>query len=324
MIVAENLSKDYGFFRAVDRVSFTLRPGEILGFLGPNGAGKTTTMRMITGFLSPTEGTVGVGEYDLASQAVSAKRLLGYLPEQGPLYPEMTVFEFLCFIAEIRGLGPGRAEPAILRVRNICHLDSVLMQPIETLSKGYRRRVGLAQAILHDPPVLVLDEPTDGLDPNQKTEVRELIASMGRDKTIILSTHILEEVEAMCNRIMIIDQGKIVADDTPTGLLRQHPDFNAVRVVLSETVPEEELRQAIGNESKVKSVEIFEGMIRIRPRNHAFIQPDVWRIVQQKGWKLRRLDPIPVGLDSVFHSLTVPEHSGPTHKPRQKDDSGDF
>ncbi len=315
MIVAESLSKDFGFFRAVDRVSFTVRPGEILGFLGPNGAGKTTTMRMITGFLSPTEGKVRVGDHDPARQPVPAKKLLGYLPEQGPLYPEMTVFEFLCFIAEIRGLGPGQAEPAILRVRNICHLDRVLMQPIETLSKGYRRRVGLAQSILHDPPVLVLDEPTDGLDPNQKMEIRELIASMGREKTIILSTHILEEVEAMCNRIMIIDQGKIVADDTPTGLLRQHPDFNAVRLVLEETVPEEELRQALLGEPKVRGVEILEGMIRIRPRDRAFIQPDVWRIVQQRGWKPRRLDPIPVGLDSVFHSLTVPEHPKPNQKP---------
>jgi ABC-2 type transport system ATP-binding protein len=223
MIEVKGLVKDYGALRAVDGVSFTVQRGDILGFLGPNGAGKSTTMKIITGFLRPTAGFALVGGHDVTADPVTVKRLVGYLPENAPAYPEMTVEEFLDFIAETRGFRTAAAkQPPIERVVNLCHLGPVRRQTIETLSKGYKQRVGFAQALLHDPPVLVLDEPTDGLDPNQKHEVRNLIKQMAAAKTVILSTHILEEAEAICNRIVIITRGKVVTDDTPEGLRKRH------------------------------------------------------------------------------------------------------
>lgn len=224
MIEAKNLTKDYGTIRAASNVSFTVEKGDILGFLGPNGAGKSTTMKMLTGFIPPTEGTGAIGGHDIKEAPLEAKKLFGYLPESGPLYQEMTVEEFLSFIADMRGYTDKDSKEKVLtRALTICHLLSVRHQTIETLSKGYRQRVGLAQAILHDPPCLVLDEPTDGLDPNQKREVRKLISSMSKDKAIILSTHILEEVDAMCNRIIIIARGKVIVDSTPSKLKEEHP-----------------------------------------------------------------------------------------------------
>ena len=223
MIEVKGLVKDYGALRAVDGVSFTVQRGDILGFLGPNGAGKSTTMKMITGFLRPTAGLALVGGHEVAAEPVTVKRLIGYLPENAPSYPEMTVAEFLSFIAETRGFrAAAEKRTHVDRVVNLCHLGPVRRQSIETLSKGYKQRVGLAQALLHDPPVLVLDEPTDGLDPNQKHEVRHLIRQMAAAKTVILSTHILEEAEAICNRIIIITRGRVVADDTPEGLRQRH------------------------------------------------------------------------------------------------------
>lgn len=224
MIEVDQLVKIYGAKRAVDGVSFTVRRGEILGFLGPNGAGKSTTMKMLTGFLRPDGGRATVGGVDVARDPVAVKRQLGYLPESAPAYPEMTVQEFLGFIAEVRGFRtPEARRNHVNRAIQLTHLDSVRFQTIETLSKGYKQRVGFAQALLHDPPVLVLDEPTDGLDPNQKNEVRLLIRSMAVEKAVILSTHILEEVEALCTRIIIISRGRIVADETPAELLARHP-----------------------------------------------------------------------------------------------------
>jgi len=213
MIEVTNLVKDYGCIRAVDGVTFNVKPGDILGFLGPNGAGKSTTMKILTGFLPATSGSATIGGLDVAEDAVAAREQFGYLPESGPLYPEMTAGEFLRFAAALRRLSPAAKQAALDRVIAACHLERVLHQTIETLSKGYRRRVGLAQAILHDPKYLIMDEPTDGLDPNQKREVRNLIASMGNDKAVILSTHILEEVDAMCNRVIVLTDGKIVADE---------------------------------------------------------------------------------------------------------------
>ena len=225
MIEVKGLVKDYGTLRAVDGVSFTVRRGDILGFLGPNGAGKSTTMKMIAGFLRPTAGLALVAGHDVAAEPVVVKRLVGYLPENAPAYPEMTVEEFLGFIAETRGYrATAQKQPHIERVVGLCHLGPVRRQSIETLSKGYKRRVGFAQALLHDPPVLVLDEPTDGLDPNQKHEVRNIIRQMAAEKTVILSTHILEEVEAICTRMIIISRGKVVVDDTPKKLRSHHAD----------------------------------------------------------------------------------------------------
>ena len=224
MIEVKGLVKTYGSKRAVDGVSFSVKRGEILGFLGPNGAGKSTTMKMITGYVRPDSGTALVDGIDVLEDPVSVKRKLGYLPENAPAYPEMTVREFLGFIAEVRGYRESTARRnQVERAIALTHLSSVRSQTIETLSKGYKQRVGFAQALLHDPPVLILDEPTDGLDPNQKNEVRTLIKSMAVEKAVILSTHILEEVEAICTRVIIISRGKLVADESPSKLLARQP-----------------------------------------------------------------------------------------------------
>ena len=224
MIEVKGLVKTYGAKRAVDGVSFTVRRGDILGFLGPNGAGKSTTMKMITGFLRPDAGAAFVDGVDVAANPVAVKAKLGYLPENAPAYPEMTVEEFLGFIAEVRGYRTAAERRVqVERATALTHLAPVRKQTIETLSKGYKQRVGFAQALLHDPQTLVLDEPTDGLDPNQKNEVRTLIRSMAAAKAVILSTHILEEVEAICNRVIIISRGRVVADETPAELQARQP-----------------------------------------------------------------------------------------------------
>src|SRR6266480_3616872 len=228
MIKVQNLSKSFGPKVAVNGVSFTVERGEVLGFLGPNGAGKSTTMRMVTGFIPPSAGTVRIGEFDIVEEPIPAKRLIGYLPENAPAYTDMTVYGFLNFTAELRGLrGDGKTK-AIHRVVEMCFLESVLYQSVETLSKGYRHRTCFAQSIIHDPDVLVLDEPTDGLDPNQKHEVRGLIRRMGEKKAIVFSTHILEEVDAACSRAIIIDRGKIVANGTPQQLRQKSEWAGAV------------------------------------------------------------------------------------------------
>jgi len=218
MIKVEILSKSFGANKAVDGISFEVARGEVLGFLGPNGAGKSTTMRMITGFIPPSAGRISVCGFDVQENPLEVKRRIGYLPEAAPSYSEMSVLSFLRFAAEIRGLHGEARRKAIRRVVELCHLEGVLGQTIDTLSKGFRHRTCLAQALIHDPEVLILDEPTDGLDPNQKHEVRTLIRSMGENKAIIFSTHILEEVEAACTRAIIIDRGRIVANGTPDEL----------------------------------------------------------------------------------------------------------
>jgi ABC-2 type transport system ATP-binding protein len=224
MIEVKGLVKTYGAKRAVDGITFSVKRGDILGFLGPNGAGKSTTMKMITGFLRPDAGTATVDGIDVTVDPVAVKRKLGYLPESAPAYPEMTVEEFLGFIAEVRGFRAKDAKAAqVERAITLTHLAPVRNQTIETLSKGFKQRVGFAQALLHDPAVLVLDEPTDGLDPNQKNEVRSLIKSMSQEKAVILSTHILEEVDAICNRVIIISRGRVVADETPEKLRARQP-----------------------------------------------------------------------------------------------------
>lgn len=236
MIEVNQLTKRYGPLTAVDGITFKVEAGEVLGFLGPNGAGKSTTMKMIAGFLAPTSGSVTVCGHDVVEQPIAAKSVMGYLPEGAPSYAEMTVAAFLEFIANVRGLTGadrrGRFEDVVGRLA----LGRVLNQPIETLSKGYKRRVGLAQAILHDPKVLILDEPTDGLDPNQKHEVRTLIDAMAKDKIIIISTHILEEVDAVCTRAIIIANGRILADDTPGNLEARAPSGRLEDVFRSITL----------------------------------------------------------------------------------------
>jgi len=238
MIKVENLVKAFGPKLAVNDVSVTVERGEVLGFRGPNGAGKSTTMRMITGFIPPTSGKITIGGYDMLEDPLPAKRLIGYLPENAPGYADMTVHGFLNFIAELRGLRGDAKKRAIHRAAEHCLLNTVLYQTIDTLSKGYKHRTGLAQALIHDPDILIMDEPTDGLDPNQKHDVRNLIKRMGENKAIIFSTHILEEVEAACTRVIIIDRGRIVANGTPQELKARSPEGRLEDVFRSITLPD--------------------------------------------------------------------------------------
>jgi ABC-2 type transport system ATP-binding protein len=238
MIKVENLVKAFGAKLAVNDVSFTVERGEVLGFLGPNGAGKSTTMRMVTGFIPPTSGRITVGGHDIVEEPLAAKRLFGYLPENAPSYTDMTVHGFLNFCAELRGLQGDARKQAVNRAVELCFLESVLYQSIDTLSKGYKHRTGLAQSLIHDPSILIMDEPTDGLDPNQKYEVRNLIKRMGENKAIIFSTHILEEVEAVCSRVIIIDRGRIVANGTPQELKARSPEGRLEDVFRSITLPD--------------------------------------------------------------------------------------
>jgi ABC-2 type transport system ATP-binding protein len=237
MIEIRNLTKRYGALTAVNDISFSVGAGQVLGFLGPNGAGKSTTMKMITGFLAPTAGSVSVCGHDVETHPLAAKACMGYLPEGAPSYGEMTVRGFLEFIADIRGLPADKRRARLDDVIARLQLQSVLEQMIETLSKGFKRRVGLAQALIHDPLVLILDEPTDGLDPNQKHQVRELISTMAKDKIIVISTHILEEVDAVCNRAIIIANGKLLADDTPKALAARAPSGRLDDVFRQITAP---------------------------------------------------------------------------------------
>jgi ABC-2 type transport system ATP-binding protein len=223
MIKTQNLIKNFDGIQAVDDLTFSAEPGEVLGFLGPNGAGKSTTMRMLAGFITPTSGSASICGHDVVQEPMAAKAVLGYLPEGAPLYAEMSVSAFLDFIADMRGLTGAHRRTRLDYVIGRLQLEGVVAQSIDTLSKGFKRRVGLAQAIVHDPKVLILDEPTDGLDPLQKNEVRSLISEIAREKTIVISTHILEEVDAVCTRAIIIARGKLVADDTPAGLKSRAP-----------------------------------------------------------------------------------------------------
>jgi ABC-2 type transport system ATP-binding protein len=244
LIEIEGLTKRFGSFTAVDNVSFTVARGEVLGFLGPNGAGKSTTMKMLAGFMTPTAGTARIGGHDVQTDPIAARRELGFLPEGAPTYPDMTVLGFLEFCARIRGFSGRELAERVDHALGLTTLEGVRLQPVETLSKGFKRRVGLAQSLLHDPPVLVLDEPTDGLDPNQKHEVRTLIARMAPQKAIVISTHILEEVDAVCTRAIIIAQGRIVADATPAELEKRHPSGKLDDVFREITRPGAEARAA--------------------------------------------------------------------------------
>ncbi|MBS0638677.1 MAG: ABC transporter ATP-binding protein [Proteobacteria bacterium] len=238
MIDIDHLTKRFGDFTAVDDLTFQVRRREVLGFLGPNGAGKSTTMRMLAGFMTPTAGTARIAGHDVQTDGVAARRLLGFLPEGAPTYPEMSVIGFLRFCAKVRGFSGSELADRVAHALDLTTLRGVQLQPVETLSKGFKRRVGLAQALLHDPPVLVLDEPTDGLDPNQKHEVRGLIERMAPDKAIVISTHILEEVEAVCTRAIVIAAGRVVADETPQALVQRHPTGRLEAVFRQLTMPE--------------------------------------------------------------------------------------
>jgi ABC-2 type transport system ATP-binding protein len=306
MIKTEALTKRYGTLTAVEAVSFTVAPGEVLGFLGPNGAGKTTTMRMLAGFVSATSGRASICGHDVDTDSLSARTCLGYLPEGAPAYGEMTVRDFLNFIADLRrlrGASRARVDFAIGRLQ----LESVLEQTIETLSKGFRRRVGLAQAIMHDPPVLILDEPTDGLDPNQKHEVRTLIDDMAGDKTVIISTHILEEVDAVCTRAVIIARGRIVADDTPQGLSARSRYHNAVTVTLARPDQLDAAREAFAGLPAVAAVEVDAEVAQLTAlsRAGAPLLSALTQLAAAQGIAVQELHVESGRLDDVFRTITA-------------------
>ena len=309
MIKADALTKNYGTLTAVDGVSFTVQPGEVLGFLGPNGAGKSTTMRMFAGFVEPTSGDAEICGFSIQRQPTDAKRCIGYLPEGAPSYGEMTPRDFLEFIARIRGMSGDAKRTRMDEVVEQLHLGPVLGQTIDTLSKGFKRRVGIAQAILHDPPVLIMDEPTDGLDPNQKHEVRELIQSMSADKIIVISTHILEEVDAVCNRSIIIADGRIVANETPEALINRSRFHNAVTIRFSRTAQLDDIGAEIRRLADVDHVEIDENhrCLTAFPAGENLILRPLSELCWQKSWPVEQLHLESGRLDEVFRSITAAE-----------------
>ncbi len=309
MITVEKLTKSFGPKLAVDNISFSVEKGEVLGFLGPNGAGKSTSMRMITGYLSPSAGKISVCGFDVVEQGLKSRSKLGYLPENAPMYSDMTVFGFLSFCAELRGLFGSARNKALDRAVQLCFLQPVLRQSVDTLSKGYRHRTCLAQAIIHDPEVLILDEPTDGLDPNQKHEVRTLIREMGREKAIIFSTHILEEVEAACTRAIIIDQGKIVANGTPDELKARAPLAGTIVIGLSGA-PWHDIQSELARLHFLKGFELISDslsrtMLRLQPNGD--LLPEMLDLAQRQNWQVEHLNVDEGRLDDVFRSITLPD-----------------
>jgi ABC-2 type transport system ATP-binding protein len=301
MIEVKSLCKSYGAIKAVDDLSFTVEAGQVLGFLGPNGAGKSTTMKMLTGFLVPTSGTAMIDGIDAVENSVVARKKIGYLPEGAPSYGEMTVRQFLTFVARARLIEKGEVRTSVDRVLEKLNLVEVKHQVIETLSKGYKRRVGLAQAIIHDPQILILDEPTDGLDPNQKREVRHLIRDMAKDKIVIISTRILEEVQALCNRVMIIAHGKLLADDSPQGLISRSRYHNAVSLVVESA---EKVASALSELPEVARAELSEGELILFPAGQADLFAAVTRAINDNGWQVSALRLEAGRLDEVFHKIT--------------------
>jgi len=303
-ITAQGLTKRYGFLTAVDNLSFTIESGEVLGFLGPNGAGKSTTMKMLTGFLAPTSGTASINGHDIVSDSLAARRCIGYLPEGAPAYGEMTVSQFLEFIARARGYKGADVSRAASAAMDRLNLGKVAGQAIETLSKGFKRRVGLAQAILHDPEVLILDEPTDGLDPNQKHEVRSLIREMSADKIIVISTHVLEEVHALCNRAMIIADGRLLMDDTPQGLLTRSRYHNAVTMAVENP---EKVASILSEMPQARKVEIREGELTVFPAGGADLFEVISDHIKQHQWEVHELRLEAGRMDEVFRQVTSGE-----------------
>lgn len=307
---ARSLVKHFGDFVAVKDISFALKQGDVLGFLGPNGAGKTTTMKMLTGFLAPTSGTAWLNGFEIGEAPTEAKKRIGYLPEGAPLYGDMTPNTFLRFVAEVRRIEGADKEDAVGRAVATLHLEGVLDQSIETLSKGFQRRVGLAQAILHDPDVLILDEPTDGLDPNQKYEVRNLITEIAAEKVIVISTHILEEVEAVCTRAMVIDQGMVVADETPQALKARSAYYNAVSLRLEGTdrAAVERSMRGIKSAERTEIEETENGLrVTIVPKKGQSILDEVRKAAEGAGLNIIEFSVEAGRLEDVFRDLTHSE-----------------
>ena len=308
MLEIRQLVKRFGPLLAVDDVSFTVPRGEVLGFLGPNGAGKSTTMKMITGFLAPTAGTAIICGYDIGTQPIAAKRHIGYLPEGAPAYPDMTPADFLDFIAHIRGYSGDEAKRRIGRVVEMIRIGEVLHQPIETLSKGFKRRVGVAQALLHDPSVLILDEPTDGLDPNQKYEMRKIITAMRPEKAIIISTHLLEEVKAVCSRAIIIAHGRVLADGTPTELAQRSRQHNSVRLGIASGA-DSDIRAELAALPGVASVDPIRDAegdgLMVFARGGRPVVAEIADLARSRGWSITGLRVERGRLDDVFREITT-------------------
>jgi ABC-2 type transport system ATP-binding protein len=314
MIEVDDLTKDYGTTRAVDAVSFTVRRGEVLGFLGPNGAGKSTTMKMLTCYLSPTAGRARVAGHDVFDESLEVRRRIGYLPEDTPIYRDMTVLEYLQFAAEMRAMPVDKIAGRIKEIGVRCGLGDVAGKLVGELSKGYRQRVGLAQAMLHDPDILILDEPTSGLDPNQIVEIRSLIKEIGKEKTVILSTHILPEVQATCSRIVIISGGKLVADGTPEALRAREKGGRYRVVVESNGVPKEAIRDRLASLAGVARCEMVSG----EAGSHAFaidaaaaadLRKPIFKAAVDNRWTLLELLRESASLEDVFRNLTTREES---------------
>ena len=310
MIVVDALSKQFGQFQAVDEISFEVQRGEVVGFLGPNGAGKSTTMKMLTCYLPPTSGNAEVNGFSINSQRLQVQEQIGYLPESAPSYNEMQVEEFLSFIGEVRGYTGSELRRRVGRVLELTSLQEARKQIIDTLSKGFRQRTCLAQALIHDPPVLILDEPTDGLDPNQKHEVRELIRRMSEERTILVSTHILEEVEAVCTRALIISEGRLVGLGTPDELLSQSIYRNAITLSVSG-VNAETLLEDLNGLEQVYSVERLEDMpngaitVRVFPKDRESMSSELEKFLKKKKMSIEQFFVERGRLDEVFRRLTL-------------------
>jgi ABC-2 type transport system ATP-binding protein len=331
MIQVENLTKDYGPTRAVDKVSFTVRKGEVLGFLGPNGAGKSTTMKILTCFLSPTAGKATVAGFDVFDQSLEVRRRIGYLPEDTPIYRDMTVLEYLHFAAELRGMDPATSPARIKEIGGRCGLGDVAGKLVGELSKGYRQRLGLAQAMLHDPDILILDEPTSGLDPNQIVEIRSLIKEIGKERTVILSTHILPEVQATCSRIVIISGGKLVADGTPDSL-RSHEKRSRYRVAVhangaafrNPETSQEAVRLGLAKLAGVGACETVMGedgafTFGIAATGSDDLRPLLFKAAVDNKWTLLELVRESVSLEDVFRNLTTGDEVKPATTAAKED-----
>ena len=307
-IVVENLTKQYGPQNAVDDISFQVNTGEILGFLGPNGAGKTTTMKIITCFIAPTKGDVRVNNFSIYDNQEEIKKKIGYLPENNPLYYDMNVINYLEFVGELQGISRSKIHDKIVEMVHVCGLNVEKHKKIGELSKGYRQRVGLAQAMINDPEILILDEPTTGLDPNQIIEIRKLIRHLGKEKTVILSTHILPEVEATCDRILIINKGKIVADGTPETLRKQAHGNEMLRVQIADAGSRDNVISSLQSLSTVHMVDPLpneDGTYLVQSKEGNSSRRSVFQLCVQKNWVLTELTPIETKLEDIFRELTT-------------------
>jgi len=309
MITVENLAKRYGDIEALKSISFTIERGEIVGFLGPNGAGKSTTMKILTGYTPQTEGSVAVDGMDVEADSLAVRRRIGYLPESTPLYPEMLVYDYLAYVGRIRGIDSGDMDGRVTRVAGLCGLSDRLGQTIGTLSKGYRQRVGLAQALIHEPDILILDEPTSGLDPNQIVEIRNLIKDLGQDRTIILSTHNLPEVMATCNRMIIVHEGQLVADGTPAELQAREEENPVIRLVV-RGAEEADLRTAVVDLDGVEGVETGVSAepetvtLEVQSRSGVDIRSAIFALCVDREWQLVELHRQVLDLEGIFRKLT--------------------